>query len=729
MFAIAKEGRAGIWRTQEGRSLVHFPISAVTASDKGTYRCYGFDSHFPYLWTAPSEALELRVIGMLFRPTLKADSGPLIPRGTAVTLRCKGHPGATWYGLKKGESQSQNMTRVGMEAQFNISSMTKDTAGSYCCLYKSQSSLSEPSEPLELVMTGLYDKPLLSVVPSQEVVLGQNVTLSCQDEKKFDRFAFCKREGANTSCLQSNGSQQNFSIPVVTAAHVGIYWCYAFHSQHPYLWTAPSGPVDLRVTVPGTSAPRPQPLDVIFGFSRFQVGILIGFLALLILVSLIFLSFFLLRCQQQRQAKLRTGGKEADVEETLRSQAEDASPESPYAVVKGIQLDEHRKPNVLVEDPQEVTYAHLIHKTPSQHLERLPPFPPGESIVYAPLAIQEASYLRSLVTYLDPWLKEEKLGFFLTERGIGKLWVELILSLSCVSVRLSDPSPLSQEAGSTMPPLVITLLGFGLWLSQWIRAQEGPLPRPTLQAHPGPLIPWKKSVTLQCQGFPGAEAYRLRKEGSSQFTEMATTGREAKFPISSVTPDTTGSYHCLYRNQFNWSKPSEPLELVMTGWYDKPSLSALPHPEVFLGENVTLQCRSQQWFEKYALHKEGEAKPSQSQGEWYHADFHILGVTAAHGGSYRCYTFHRETPYEWSAPSNLLELKIKDASPKNYTVSNLIRLGLAGLVLIILGGLLVEACYSQRKHREAARKHRGAARKHRGAARKPLPEQSRVEMQ
>lgn len=251
-----------------------------------------------------------------------------------------------------------------------------------------------------------------------------------------------------------------------------------------------------------------------------------------------------------------------------------------------------------------------------------------------------------------------------------------------------------------MSPSLITLLGFGLWLSQWIRAQEGTLPRPTLQAEPSRLIPHKESVTLRCRGFSGAEMYRLRREESSQHTDVLTSGRQAEFPISSVTPDTTGSYRCLYKNQSHWSEPSEPLELVMTGWYDKPRLLALPSPEVFSGENVTLQCWSHQWFEIYVLHKEGGANLSRSQGRWNRANFHIPEVTAADGGSYRCYSLHMDTLYEWSTPSDPLELRVRDA----YTVGNLIRLGLAGLVLIILGVLLVEAWHSQRGHREVAQK-------------------------
>ncbi|XP_020859818.1 leukocyte immunoglobulin-like receptor subfamily B member 5 isoform X5 [Phascolarctos cinereus] len=268
---------------------------------------------------------------------------------------------------------------------------------------------------------GLYSKPSLSAAPSQEVALGQNVTLRCQDEQNFDRFVFYKEGGASTCQLQNKTSQPDFLIPVVTAAHGGLYRCYVFHSQYPYLWSESSDPLEINITVPETSGPRPKPPDMLLGLPRLHAGILMGISALLILLFLFFLLFLLLRNhQQQQQARLWTGGEDAGVEKTLRScsRAEDAPLESPCkwkgsvsgttsgtgksrdpavsslpfwpldVTVEDVQAEERRNPSALVEDPQEVTYAHLIHKTPSQHLEQLPPFPPGETTLYAPLAIQ-----------------------------------------------------------------------------------------------------------------------------------------------------------------------------------------------------------------------------------------------------------------------------------------------------------------------------------------------------
>ncbi|KAF5916973.1 hypothetical protein HPG69_013895 [Diceros bicornis minor] len=67
-------------------------------------------------------------------------------------------------------------------------------------------------------------------------------------------------------------------------------------------------------------------------------------------------------------------------------------------------------------------------------------------------------------------------------------------------------------------------------------------------------------------------------------------------------------------------------------------------------------------------------------------------VTSAQGGTYRCYSSLNTSPYLLSHPSDLLELMVSD-----YTVENLIRIGMAGLILVALGVLLIQARHNQRR--------------------------------
>ncbi|XP_033622004.1 platelet glycoprotein VI isoform X7 [Fukomys damarensis] len=276
-----------------------------------------------------------------------------------------------------------------------------------------------------------------------------------------------------------------------------------------------------------------------------------------------------------------------------------------------------------------------------------------------------------------------------------------------------------------MSPPPTALLCLGLCLGQAARVQ-GHLPKPSLQALPSSLVPLEKSVTIECRGPPGVDLYRLEKLGSGSYRD------EADLFIPAMRTSHAGCYRCSYQNGSRWSLPSDNLELVATGVYQKPSLSAHPGPAVSPGGDVTLQCQTQYGFDQFALYKEGSTRPHKLPEKWYRADFPIITVTAAHSGTYRCYSFSSTSPYLWSAPSDALELRVTGASaapsqlpteapsstaaasrdntvsPRgsspplgfshlHYIKGNLVRLCLGALVLVLLAGLLGEAWHSRKE--------------------------------
>ncbi|XP_032127025.1 leukocyte-associated immunoglobulin-like receptor 1 isoform X4 [Sapajus apella] len=140
-----------------------------------------------------------------------------------------------------------------------------------------------------------------------------------------------------------------------------------------------------------------------------------------------------------------------------------------------------------------------------------------------------------------------------------------------------------------MSPHPTALLGLVLCLAQTIHMQEGALPRPSISAEPGTVIPRGSPVTFVCRGPAGVDTFRLEWENRSMFndakhvSQLISSESEATFRIDSVSEDSAGRYHCLYHKASRWSQHSEQLELMVKensqgGDLPPPPDSSLPGP-------------------------------------------------------------------------------------------------------------------------------------------------------
>nr|XP_044615095.1 leukocyte immunoglobulin-like receptor subfamily A member 5 [Equus asinus] len=162
------------------------------------------------------------------------------------------------------------------------------------------------------------------------------------------------------------------------------------------------------------------------------------------------------------------------------------------------------------------------------------------------------------------------------------------------------------------PPELLLQLSESLLAA--VGSTEDESPSTHLWADPGPVVTKWSLVTIWCQESLQADVYNLYRERVSKpFNREAPqdSSKKTSFSIESMSSHTAGLYQCAYNTSRNgWSERSDPLPLVVTGFYSKPSFSALPSPVVTTGGNVTLQCGSQLGFDRFVLTKEGEHQPS-----------------------------------------------------------------------------------------------------------------------
>uniref|UniRef100_A0A8C4PUN0 Ig-like domain-containing protein n=1 Tax=Equus asinus asinus TaxID=83772 RepID=A0A8C4PUN0_EQUAS len=190
--------------------------------------------------------------------------------------------------------------------------------------------------------------------------------------------------------------------------------------------------------------------------------------------------------------------------------------------------------------------------------------------------------------------------------------------------------------------------------------------KPSLSAWPSPVVPQGQHVNLQCHSLLGFDTFRLDKDDGAHIPELQGKTFRNNFLMGPVTPEYAGIYRChgSYRHSPSvWSAPSDPLVIVVTGLYKKPSLLAQLSPVVRLGENVTLFCSSESSFDVYHLSRDEEAHEfwlagGQSHNGAFQAIFPLGPVTPAHNGTYRCYGSFNNSPSVWSDPSDLLYLSV-----------------------------------------------------------------------
>uniref|UniRef100_A0A8C8W8I2 Ig-like domain-containing protein n=1 Tax=Peromyscus maniculatus bairdii TaxID=230844 RepID=A0A8C8W8I2_PERMB len=262
-FILMKEGPQRLFWTLDSQYNFYtrqfqalFSVGPVTSNQRWTFRCYSFNKYRPQLWSEPSEPLELLVSGTLHKPTMKAEPGSVVTSGSHMTIWCQGNLDAEICVLHKEGSQkpwgTQTPENPGNKAKFSIPSVTQQHGGQYRCYCYSSAGWSEPSDTLELVLTGEGTKPSLLTHQGQILDPGKTLTLQCCSDINYDRFVLYKLGGADFTqyggqWTQAGLSMASFILGPVRSSITGQYRCYGAHNLSSE-WSASSDPLDILIT-------------------------------------------------------------------------------------------------------------------------------------------------------------------------------------------------------------------------------------------------------------------------------------------------------------------------------------------------------------------------------------------------------------------------------------------------------------------------------------------------
>ncbi|XP_040589872.1 T-cell-interacting, activating receptor on myeloid cells protein 1 isoform X2 [Mesocricetus auratus] len=186
-------------------------------------------------------------------------------------------------------------------------------------------------------------------------------------------------------------------------------------------------------------------------------------------------------------------------------------------------------------------------------------------------------------------------------------------------------------------------------------------------AHPGSNVTAGRNVTLRCEKPDNMTEYKmfmLLKEGDSSPVQILRSERNrADFSLQDITDRDTGNYSCVYHQigaPFWASHPSDHLEILVSDFLPKPSLSAWPNSVASENSNVILRCVSPTPDTRLVLRKGDTVLDSRlphhlTEGT---AEFHLTNLQQSHAGYYTCRYHLKESPNRISFSSDVLFLLV-----------------------------------------------------------------------
>ncbi|XP_075183370.1 T-cell-interacting, activating receptor on myeloid cells protein 1-like [Anomaloglossus baeobatrachus] len=217
-----------------------------------------------------------------------------------------------------------------------------------------------------------------------------------------------------------------------------------------------------------------------------------------------------------------------------------------------------------------------------------------------------------------------------------------------------------------------------------VQSTEETILTPSISVQPNSSIPAGSNVTIQCNAAMPGETFILYQNGRKLFQKQS-IGFKAEFLIVNVSLKHQGNYFCMMHSN---SRMSNHVRItVQSTVHESIFLSIIQRGSLFLGSNVTLRCNGTEKGETVDLYKDEEIY-EQRESDGSIVDFTYIQINMEHEGIYFCKTSFGPKI------SNKIDLWIDVSSQQSsdYTMGNIIRLTIAGVLLLVIGGFSEYCC-------------------------------------